>query len=365
VGLALFFTKGVSLTTWANIGFMKREAVYYRRIGEALGGVTWVTYGDQEDQEIAKSLTGINVVSNLQRLPPTRFACKISETCGDLRVLKTNQLSGAYEAYLASRRSRVPLVVRCGYVRSYWIQQPKSKKKKITNWYRLQIALLAANRVLVPTVEESSFARQHFIIPRSRIRIIPNFVQTDIFRPNDETKRKRLLGFVGTFKYAKNLPALLRAMAGIPGLRLRLIGDGPQKAQLTAMADQLSLEVEFVPYQSQEDLPSLLNECVVFVFPSLYEGHPKALLEAMACGLPVVTTPVYGIRHLITHRVNGYLCDDTSPDAIRQGLRRVLEDEELRNRMGQAARRFVVERFSMPVVLEQELQVYRELGWLA
>jgi len=363
----LFLTKGVSLATWANTGYLNREAVYYRRLGEALGGVTWITYGGQEDQEIARGLSGINVVSNLQGLSPARFACSIGDEIrqhhGDLRVLKTNQLSGAYEAYLAHRRSRVPLVVRCGNVRSYWILQPKGRER-IADWFRLQMALLAARRVLLPTAEEASFARRHFILPQSKIRIIPNFVQTDLFRPDDVIKRKGLLGFVGAFKYGKNLPALLRAVAGIPGVRLRLIGEGQQRAQLAALAERLPVDVEFVPHQCHDELPRYLNECEVFVFPSLYEGHPKALLEAMACGLPVVTTPVYGIRHLITHGVNGYLCADTSPEAIRQGLQQVLEDEPLRNRMGQAARRFVVQRFAMPVVLEQELQVYQELGWV-
>jgi glycosyltransferase involved in cell wall biosynthesis len=368
-GLVLFFTKGVSLATWAKIGYLNREAVYYRRLGEALGGVTWVTYGRQEDQQIARSLAGINVVSNLRGLPPAQFAGRIGDEIrqhrGGLRVLKTNQLPGAYEAYLAHRRSRIPLVVRCGNVRNYWILQSKSKaKRRIADWLRLQRALLAAYRVLVPTAEEASFARRHFILPQSRIRIIPNFVPTDLFRPDEGAKRKGLLGFVGIFKDHKNLPALLRAVADIPDARLRLIGEGGKKAQLAALADQLSVDVKFVPYQRHEDLPRYLNECEVFVFPSLYEGHPKALLEAMACGLPVVTTPVYGIRRLITHGVNGYLCADTSPEAIRQGLQQVLEDEQLRHRMGQAARQFVVERFAMPVVLEQELQVYRELGWV-
>jgi glycosyltransferase involved in cell wall biosynthesis len=130
------------------------------------------------------------------------------------------------------------------------------------------------------------------------------------------------------------------------------------------LADELSVRVDFIPYQRNEELPEQLNRCEVFVFPSLYEGHPKALLEAMACGLPVVTTPVYGIRNLIKHGVNGFLCAGTSPGAIREALVEVLRDEELRRRIGAEARRFVVERFAMPVVLNKELDVYRELGWI-
>jgi glycosyltransferase involved in cell wall biosynthesis len=215
---------------------------------------------------------------------------------------------------------------------------------------------------MVPTEEEASYARKLFLLPKSKVRVVPNFVQTDIFRPSNGNKRGGLVGFVGSLKPTKNLPALVEATSAIPGARLRLIGDGRQKAELAQLAERLSVEVEFVPYQTHEELPRYLNECEVFAFPSLYEGHPKALLEAMACGLPVVTTPVYGIRNLITHGVNGYMCRDTSAEAIREGLREVLGDRSASARMGDEARRFVVERFDTSVVLDEELRAYRELG---
>ena len=79
--------------------------------------------------------------------------------------------------------------------------------------------------------------------------------------------------------------------------------------RLSAFAKKHDVDIEFIPNQRNEDLPRYLNECEIFAFPSLYEGHPKALIEAMSCGLPVVTTPVYGIQNLVTHKVNGYLCN--------------------------------------------------------
>ena len=364
-GLALFFSRGVGLATWARLGYLNREVEYYRQLGEALGGVAWVTYGGKEDLELAKSLTGVNVVSNADGLSPAKFARQIGRAMrrGENRpkVLKTNQLSGAYEAFLAHRCSRLPLVVRCGNVRNHWIHYPRGKRK-LGHWLKLRTALHAARKLIVPTVEEAQYAKRRFFLPGSKVSVVPNFVPTEVFRFDGRAKQKGLVGFVGSFKPAKNLPALVKAMAGIPGSRLRLIGGGSEEKQIVELAQRLNVNVEIIPYQRHEELPRYLNECEVFCFPSLYEGHPKALIEAMACGLPVVATPVYGVRNMISHGVNGYLCLDTSPQAIREGLQHVLADRSLRDRMAEEARRYVVEHFSLTVVLEKEIQVYRELN---
>jgi len=98
----------------------------------------------------------------------------------------------------------------------------------------------------------------------------------------------------------------------------------------------------------------------VFVLPSQYEGTPKALLEAMACGLAVVGTNVPGIRELIQDGVNGLLCE---PDvkAISEAIARLLNDAELRARLGRAARRFVEERYAQSKVVETEARLLTTL----
>ena len=94
--------------------------------------------------------------------------------------------------------------------------------------------------------------------------------------------------------------------------------------------------------------------------PSHIEHHPKALLEAMACGLPVIGAEVDGIRELIQHRQTGYLCG-TSPESIRTAVQDVLADKALRARMGRNAREFVVENFALERVLEMEMGVLQKV----
>ena len=143
---------------------------------------------------------------------------------------------------------------------------------------------------------------------------------------------------MGSFKQAKNLTNLVLSLADFTDIELRLIGDGPEKQKLEKLASEVGVKIEFLGVKPQDELPELLNECQCFVFPSLYEGHPKALIEAMACGLPVITTPVYGIKNIISHKYNGYLCKDTSPASIKEGIMNVLNNRTLKDSISINAR---------------------------
>jgi glycosyltransferase involved in cell wall biosynthesis len=122
-----------------------------------------------------------------------------------------------------------------------------------------------------------------------------------------------------------------------------------------------SLTVDFRGRIANDDLPRLLNEAEVFVLPSLYEGNPKALLEAMACGLPVLATNVEGNREVVQHGVTGYLCKDTSAESLREGIEKLLADERLRNTLGRNAREFIEREYALDVLLERELALLATL----
>jgi glycosyltransferase involved in cell wall biosynthesis len=169
---------------------------------------------------------------------------------------------------------------------------------------------------------------------------------------------------VGRLAEQKNLGALIEAAAGLEGVSLRLIGDGPLWESLQAQAEAAGLPVEFTGRVPHEEVPRLLAECQVFVLPSLYEGHPKALIEAMACGLPVVGTPVDGTREVLRDGQNGLLAADTSAPALRAALAHPLADANLRERLGRAARDYAVENCALERVLDTELNVYCEIGAL-
>ena len=87
---------------------------------------------------------------------------------------------------------------------------------------------------------------------------------------------------------------------------------------------------------------------------------PKTLLEAMACGLPVIGTNVEGIKEVIRHGENGFLCN-TDPASIREAVIRLMEEEELREKLGRNARKTIEEKFSLDKLIDRELELYSQL----
>jgi len=139
---------------------------------------------------------------------------------------------------------------------------------------------------------------------------------------------------------------LIAALARIPAdmrsqIRLRLCGTGPYEGELRRQVREAGLDeqVEFAGLIAYDEIPRQLRQSDVFVLPSLQEGLPLSLLEAMASGLPVVATAVGGIPGVVKDGVNGLLVPAAAPAALRDALVRLLANPALRQRLGTAARR--------------------------
>jgi glycosyltransferase involved in cell wall biosynthesis len=120
--------------------------------------------------------------------------------------------------------------------------------------------------------------------------------------------------------------------------------------------------VEVLGWITGADKLTRLQQAAVFALPSFSEGLPMGLLEAMAAGLPVLATPVGGIPEVITDGVEGFLVDPGDVGALTDRLSRLLSDENLRGRMGRAARHKAEALFTVDVILPQLEQLYTRLG---
>jgi glycosyltransferase involved in cell wall biosynthesis len=364
-GLVLFFTYGVSLRTWAERGLLDREVELYRLLSSHVGHLSFVTYGGAEDLCYASRLTGIQVLNNRWRFPrfwmsllaPLLYRDHIRRAA----ILKTNQLHGAWTGVIAKLLFRKKLVVRGGFIWS--VNRAREKRGVFGNWLarRLEgLALRAADRAIVTSERVKGYAVSRYGLAPERVRVIPNHVNTDVFAPDGGQREKGLICFVGRLSPEKNLPTLIEAMRGIPGARLCLIGGGAELDRLKDQARRSSVQAEFIGSVPNYELPALLNRAELFVLPSLYEANPKSLLEAMACGLPVLGTDVDGISDLIRHGETGFLCR-TDTASIHEAIRTLLADAALRQRLGQNGRRAVVESNSTEVILQHELKLLSEL----
>jgi glycosyltransferase involved in cell wall biosynthesis len=173
--------------------------------------------------------------------------------------------------------------------------------------------------------------------------------------------------YVGRLRTRKAVAVLLEAIASIgarrPDLRLVVAGDGEQAAALRRRAARSDLEgrVEFAGALSREAIAAWYRRAAVLCLPSIYEGFPVTIVEAMAAGLPVVATHVSGVPEAVDHGATGLLVAPEDAAALSAAIERVVEDIDARRRMGKAARAEFERRFAIGVVTEAHLALYEEL----
>ena len=281
---------------------------------------------------------------------------------------------GAIEAIPAARLAGVPVAIHSehGYELEMLAGLPMRRRIFRRAAYAMADAVVAVTREL-----GDYHARMAWISPE-RIRVIYNGVDPQKFAPRPEARtllRKRfglpenrfIVGTVGRMVPIKDHPTLLRAVEilvqrGVDAHAL-LVGSGPElerNKSLVSASPNLSGRVTFTG--TSKDVRDLLRAMDAFALPSISEGMSNTLLEAMATGLPVIATSVGGNTEVVEHERSGWLIIPRDTDALASHLALIASHENLRAQFGAAARRRVVERFSLERMLEDYSNLYRELA---
>lgn len=364
--LVVFFSRGMSLEGWQRAGILDRELALYRALLPHLESLTFLTYGGAVEQELALRLPGLRVLTNRWHLPANLYSILAPlmhwRALAGATIFKTNQINGAWCAVIATRLFHKKLVVRCGFVWSEFVARLHGGTWRQAAALRLERqAVRRADVVIVATeADRHALVTSHDLDER-RVQVIPNYVDTSLFRPMpDVTRTPGRVICVGRLDDQKNLMALVEAMGQVPDATLVLVGDGPRRGALETAAAQQGVRVTFLGTRSHDELPGLLNQASVFILPSHYEGNPKALIEAMACGMPVIGTRAPGIEEIIVHRQNGYLCGPSAGE-IAAALRDVLGDAALRDRIGAGALAYAHSTSTVESAVARELALLRLL----
>ena len=168
------------------------------------------------------------------------------------------------------------------------------------------------------------------------------FIDTNLFKVSKQLKqRPKQIGFIGRLSEEKGVVNLIKAIPLVlekqGDLEFTIIGDGPQNEEIREMVEKynLSTVVKLTGWVAHDELPNCLNELQLFVLPSFTEGGPVTVPEAMACGTPVLATPVGYVPELIRDGETGFILEDNSPECIAEGILRALDypnlDEVVRN----------------------------------
>lgn len=205
-----------------------------------------------------------------------------------------------------------------------------------------------------------------------KIAVICNGVDIERYQqPDDRSRLRRELGLadsnrlivvVGTLKEQKGHRYLVEAVASLVSrysdLRILFAGDGQLRSELQAQARSLGLDDHIHFLGNRSDVPALLAASDYFVLPSLWEGLPMALIEAMASGLPILATQVSGTKQVMVDGQTGLLIPPGDVEQLRAGIVRLLEEPAQAQRMGLAARRRVEEYFSARKQAQEHLALY-------
>jgi glycosyltransferase involved in cell wall biosynthesis len=211
-------------------------------------------------------------------------------------------------------------------------------------------------------------------LPSSRIRVVYNGIEPRLFNlPLEPTLRSSLeipcevevLGVVANLIAYKGHRFLLEACHLVkqryPRFVVLLIGEGPCRSELERLAKDLHLEAEIRFLGARQDVPRLLSVVGMVVLPSLHEGLPNAILEAMAAGKPVVATRVGGIPEAVVHGETGLLVPPADPGALAEAILALLGDPGRAGAMGRAGRDRVVKKFGMDRMVLETQKLYEEL----
>lgn len=230
------------------------------------------------------------------------------------------------------------------------------------------------------TTNANTLARKAKAFVDREIHIIPNGIDTERFKPMDknevlaetlgvECQKSKVIGFVGELREKKGLATLFSGYAQIAKtvpVSLLIVGEvreGEDKKYFEEFkSTNPQLPITITGHVPHKDLPAYYSLMDVFVHPSLRDGMPNAVLEAMACGKPVIATPVGGVPDLIKDGKNGVLVKVNDAGMLAGQILNLFENAETGKTLGRHARESILDQFAPEKELQANLSIYRQLG---
>lgn len=349
--LLLCMTPGIGLNTWKGIGSLKRELSTYVEYVRRGWKVKILTFDKGKPPDLPEGIKTVHFPHRclLFLLPWTHR--KLFEWAD---VIKTNQSVHAYLYTKAARYWKKPILLRCGYVHGEYLETTMGLTPKVRLYQRMEAsAFQGATRCQVPTEELSKWVHKRYHIPENKITIVPNFADTGLFKPMVIDKKNKSVISVGRLVPVKRYDLLINACAEIPGCRLTIVGEGRERQNLENLAKERKLDLNLTGNLPNEKLPQVLQERQIFAITSSREGHPKALIEAMACGMPCVCVEGIGICNIIENGKNGQLVK-ASHDSLASGISELIENHVLRDNLSRGAREYVLAHYEFDACFSRE-----------
>ena len=285
----------------------------------------------------------------------------------NIHLLNAHHFSPLLYSFLSTRITGIKLIYT---EHSVWQYLEMGVLKKILSYFLLwnTDAIVAISKQLIQYYSDSPF------ISRKKISLIINGIDLMRFKSIDSTMLKKQLGFksddiligmVANIRPEKNHKILISAFSEISRIltnsHLLLIGldcmDG--EVQRFALSMKNAERIHFLG--PREDIPDILNILDVFCLPSVHEGLPLTILEAMACGVPIIGSDVMGINEVITDKTNGLLFPDGDETVLAEKIKMIIKNDSLRIQLRRAGIAYVKENYCLDNKIKEYISLFQKL----
>lgn len=285
----------------------------------------------------------------------------------DIKIVHTNLFDSNFFGRMAAKLADVPVMVATEHNVYPWKKRRHIFIDKLMARFTDRIIAIS-DAVRLWTSEHENIDLEKFVTIYNGIDINRFDLPVDIYEKKKELRldpRVPLIGTIGTLTGQKGHKYLLEALAKvtkvIPDVKLLIVGDGHLRTKLEELSVNLGLGENVIFCGWRRDIPEILAILDLFVLSSLWEGLPLAILEAQACGKPVVASNVDGIPEAVNDGQTGLLVPPKDPERLARAIVKLLRDKGLAMKMGEAGRKLVRQKFTSEIMVGKIEEIYDSL----
>lgn len=362
--IGVLFSYDVSLKDWHKSGLIDREIEIYHKLSQH-HKISLITFGDSSDLKFQKKLKKIRII------PVYKFIKKRNKYINifislflpfflksyfvNIDMLKCNQMWGSWIAVINRIFNGKKYISRSGYEMYQNELNNKGILKKIIYYFLSILSYKFSDKIIVTTKDIKKFIIKTFFLNHKKIIIIPNYINTEKFKIFGKKRNNDFL-YVGRLSEEKNLFMIFQLFKGNKK-KLNVLGNGILKDALIEYKDKNKININFLKNKKNDKMPYVFNRFKFFILMSKYEGHPKALLEAMACGCICIVKKSQGIKSIIKNNNNGFYIKNKVE--FSQILIKIQKNITLARKISKNSSDYVEKNFSLNKIIRKELNIYK------
>jgi len=284
----------------------------------------------------------------------------------DVIIAQSPLLEGFFASILAKMFKKELIIEVHGDWEAIFITKKRKLERlqKIIVQFFVKESFKEASKVRVVANYLSEKAKH--LAPTAVYYNFPTYTNLSLFFNEKDTSFEKYILFVGVLYKIKGVSYLVRAFSKIekqfPDFKLKIVGDGPEKDNLKEQAKKLGIEnkIEFLGKLNLEETKDVMKHCYLLCLPSVSEGLPRVIMEAMALSKPVVASNVGGIGEIVKNGETGFLFEKENMDDLTDKLKKIIANDELMKQMGERAGEFARKYFSIDEYIVEYLKMIND-----